>query len=277
MRWEVPRELLWAIIFSLVVMLAAIAPSKYPFNQTPYVNAKRQTEDSVSSQHGAQNAPAPQIDYRREQEGEHGREQATEITILGIKPGEWLLGIVTWMLWVATVNLVRGSEKTAQQQLRAFVFAKGFSSIPNLEGPPDNPRVAEYWFFFTSENVGLTPAQELRSYFRSEILPKNEDVEPHFEPDRNFGAAIVLGPRSPGRSGYIIIDVDDLVRCWRNELEIYLWSRLEYRDILNPEILHHHEQCARLQFIHDPSELPPSIDHPSYVVFNMYGPQNTSS
>jgi hypothetical protein len=47
---------------------------------------------------------------------------ALDVSILGIKPGEWLIGIVTWMLWYATRRLVTGADRTAERQLRAYVY-----------------------------------------------------------------------------------------------------------------------------------------------------------
>jgi hypothetical protein len=37
-----------------------------------------------------------------------------------------VLAVGTFFLWLATRRLVRGSEKTARAQLRAYVFGKGF-------------------------------------------------------------------------------------------------------------------------------------------------------
>ena len=36
-----------------------------------------------------------------------------------------ILGIATWLLWRSTRALVEGAEKTAERQLRAYVFVKG--------------------------------------------------------------------------------------------------------------------------------------------------------
>lgn len=85
----------------------------------------------------------------------------------------------------------------------------------------------------------------------------------------------VLGPHSSIQSGFITIPLQTVVEKWQRETEILVWARVEYRDIFDPSAVHHHEQCAILEVIHDPSEKPPP-DHPPYIVFSVYGPQNTT-
>jgi hypothetical protein len=126
----VPRELLFAVIISLAIFVAALWPSQYPYSQAPDVNPQEQTENGVGSDQSARETPPPPT--AREQQAKHRRDGASEFTFLGIKPGEWLLGIVTWMLWWATVRLVAegksASEKAiaetrriGEAQVRAYV------------------------------------------------------------------------------------------------------------------------------------------------------------
>jgi hypothetical protein len=44
--------------------------------------------------------------------------------ILGVKYGEWLLFLATAALFWATWRLVTGAEKTAERQLRAYLFVQ---------------------------------------------------------------------------------------------------------------------------------------------------------
>jgi hypothetical protein len=44
--------------------------------------------------------------------------------ILEVKYGEWLLFLATMALFWATWRLVKGAEKTAERQLRAYVFVQ---------------------------------------------------------------------------------------------------------------------------------------------------------
>jgi hypothetical protein len=77
------------------------------------------------------------------------------------------------------------------------------------------------------------------------------------------------------QSASAIIPLEAILQNWRHQTEIWVWSRVEYRDIFHGDILHHHEQCARVEMIHEPSAIPPE-DHPSSVQFIVYGPQNTT-
>jgi hypothetical protein len=89
----------------------------YPFNQTAWIqqeseqNRQSRSEDLLP---GAGKKPQDQ----------YGSDQAPEFTIFGIKLGEGLLVFFTFMLWFATRNLVKGTEKTAERQLRAYVFVR---------------------------------------------------------------------------------------------------------------------------------------------------------
>jgi len=66
-----------------------------------------------------------------------------------------------------------------------------------------------------------------------------------------------------------------MIENWGRQIEIFVWARVEYRDIFDPITVHHHEQCARIELIHEPSVAPPE-KHPSYVQLQVYGPQNST-
>jgi hypothetical protein len=155
LQWSVPRELLWAIIGALTISVIALWPSHYPYSQTPQINAEQQAKNGIGGDDPAQQGPAAQIDRGSYQQSQHGGENTSEISLLGIKPGEWLLSFVTLMLWGATVRLVRGSEKTAQRQLRAYVFVEKavVTHLDDNEGTPEA--------IVTIKNFGQTPAYRL--------------------------------------------------------------------------------------------------------------------
>ena len=120
-RWSVPRELLWALLGAQTIAIIALWPTYYPYGQAPKVYTQHQAKNGVDGGNPSEQSPAAQVNPRSERDGERGGENAAEISILGIKPGEWLLSIVTLMLWGATVGLVRGADKTAERQLRAYI------------------------------------------------------------------------------------------------------------------------------------------------------------
>jgi hypothetical protein len=174
LQWSVPRELLWAIIFGLAVFVIALWPSHYPYSQTPHVQPQHKTENGVSSGGPSEHAPAPQIKADSEQQNEHAGEHASEITVLGIKPGEWLLGIVTWMLWLATVRLVTEGKLASERviaetrrigeaQIRAYVDIRDvaviFVGMPGILHSPGG-QDAQPIIRITAKNTGQSPAKD---------------------------------------------------------------------------------------------------------------------
>jgi hypothetical protein len=189
-----------------------------------------------------------------------------------------ILGIATILLWVSTRDLVRGTEKVAQTQLRAFVFAKGFEQGASMHRDQTGQLFVKEWVFLSKfENVGLTPATGLRMWIKHQILPACENKEPHFE-WKNPGSTIVIGPHGAGQSSYLMIPIERMVELWENRSEIYLAIRIEYRDIFNPSIVHHHEQCVMLDLLRHPSDVeatPSDQKNLPRVSMRAYGPQNT--
>lgn len=176
-----------------------------------------------------------------------------------------------------SANAAQRSADTSAQALsnaqRAFVFWKGFSCGPHMW----NDKIKEYVVFAEVENVGPTPALDVCLTIRSQVVRGASPQPPVFTPDPGFlVASTVLGPRGSGRSAFVTIAITDLVDCWEERAEIYVWSYLQYRDIFNPDKVNHHEQCAKIQLIHEPST-PPPAGHPPYIQFAAHGPQNNSA
>jgi hypothetical protein len=181
-----------------------------------------------------------------------------------------LLFGATWGLWVATKNLVAGAQRTARTQLRAFVFGK-FESAPNVG---DAGTITQYIFYVPFENVGLTPATHVRSWLKVHGRPKGENVDPTFVVDE-VSPPTVMGPRTVLQSSLIAIPLPAMMACWRQETEIFVWSRIEYRDIFDPDILHHHEQCGNVVLLRQP-DIVPAPNSPPHVAIAFTGPQNTT-
>jgi hypothetical protein len=188
----------------------------------------------------------------------------------------FLLFLATLALWLATQRLVRSAEKTARAQLRAYVFGKGFESGTNREGEIFGTlTIREYLVCVIYENVGFTPAIDFHNWIDIQTFPMNEDRNPIFSP-RQAAVSIPMGPRATATSRFVAIPLETIIQKWHNETEILVWSRAEYRDAFDPNIIRHHEQCAFVEVIHEPSTLPPP-NHLSYIRFPVYGPQNSSS
>lgn len=179
------------------------------------------------------------------------------------------LALFTFRLWKSTGRLVISAEETAKRQLRAFIFGKGFSYSPHLW----DGEIKEYVLYVILENVGLTPGLDVRTCVEYKTLPISENKITFTPPNEIIPT--VMGPRATIQTGFITIPLETMMQKWRNETKIFAWSRVEYRDIFDSNIIHHHEQCASIELIHDPSTIPPE-GHPPYVTFTVYGHQNST-
>ena len=214
------------------------------------------------------------------------------------------LMIYTAKLWGATVKLSRDADASAQRQAdemrrslataekaataaergaeiaersltvaqRAFVFGKGFTSAVHFI----DEKLAEYVFWTELENAGHTPATRVQSWINTRGIPGETPQEPTFQKDIEVEASTVLGPRATAQSGYVSVPLATMIDSWNKKTAVFIWSRVEYRDIFDPDKVRHHEQCARIEVIHEPSTVPPQ-GHPPYVQFTSYGLQNSTA
>ena len=185
-----------------------------------------------------------------------------------------VLALGTIFLWWATKRLVQGSEQTAVRQLRAYVFGKGFTAGPNM----GDQGIVEYVVFQEFENVGLTPATGVQAWLYIQTFPVSQNCEPNFATKSiaPTGGGGALGPRSGAKTQFRTIPLATMMENWRRETEIFVWFRVEYRDIFDASILHHHERCTRVEIIRSPNLLLPQ-GHPSIINFLVYGKQNSTS
>ena len=272
----------------LAAILLAVASTSFaqPEQPTPSLSkgrAEKSNQISNFNQLGTQQlplivrtVPEPKDKVQAEHEERESREQRARerwITYSTI----WLaivttfLALFTGYLWDATRKLVRSSEETAKRQLRAFIFGKGFNHGSNIW----DGTIREYIFWVTWENVGLTPGIDVCSWMEVKTLPTNKDQQIIFAPSRERRPT-VMGPRATAQTAFIAVPLETMMQRWRNEKRIFLWSRVEYRDIFDPNIIHHHEQCVSVELIHEPSTIPPE-GHPPYLTFVIYGAQNSTA
>ncbi|UGA47441.1 hypothetical protein HU230_0015955 [Bradyrhizobium quebecense] len=226
--WPLPRELLWAIIVALAIAVVSLWPLKYPYSQAPSIQTQQQTKDSVGGHDATQHGPAAPVDATGEQKDQHGGEHASEVTVLGIKPGEWLLGIVTWMLWLATARLVANADKTAARQLRAYVFVSD-AFIRNLNGP-EVPVI-----HVCLKNYGQTPAYKLTNAgaVTYATFPQNE-FSRNPAGDQRL-AMLTIPPGADIASGVINLpfavtpEIKDALQTGKTA--IWAFGRIEFEDI----------------------------------------------
>lgn len=260
------------------------APAQIPLKASNHAEQKSNITNRIAehSQRGTEKMPlivrtlpAPKDKEEAEHEVYERHEKPTNERWLTYST-IWLafvttfLAIFTAYLWDATRKLVKRAEETARQQLRAFIFGKGFNHAPHIW----DGAIREYVLWVTWENVGLTPGIDVCSWVEVKTLPTNEEHQIIFAPS-NERRPTVMGPRATTQTAFIAISLEKMMQKWRNETSIFVWSRVEYRDIFDSRIIHHHEQCASVELIHEPSAIPPE-GHPPYVTFIAYGSQNST-
>jgi len=187
-----------------------------------------------------------------------------------------IVGVGTIFLWAATRALVCGTERVSQTQLRAFIFAKGFEQATNVFTDRAQPYIKEYVFWSKIENVGLTTATDVKIWILKKILPTSEDREPNFE-WRNEGTSAVIGPRGIAQTSFVTIPLENMIELWEHRVEIYLATRIEYRDMFNPSVVHHHEQCAILDLLRHPADVENDTKNLPRVMMRGYGRENSAA
>jgi hypothetical protein len=155
--------------------------------------------------------------YASSQSNVHGE-------ILGVKYGEWLLFGATMGLWWATWLLVKGAEKTAERQLRAYLFPDAII-ITDIESYPE--------VTVTIKNSGQTPAQEHSIWATMGVasFPNcDSPTRPNGPPNSS------MGPLAPGATTHFFIvpqpriTAHDLQEIREGRAAIYLTGGIEYRD-----------------------------------------------
>jgi hypothetical protein len=239
---EIPKELLWAIAIALSIALVAVIQSPYqearhvPTYQTPGGGLDRDQARDHRTPNLQQQAP------QHEQRGNH----AGALTILGISPGEWLLGIVAFLLWYAVNTLVRERREasktqsavaqstlrtmqdTACRQLRAYV---NVDSVLRVDDPGDVDRVG-FAIQVEVRNSGQTPAYDLFQWAKIEVreFPLADRMPIHCV---DGGSRAILAPGAKTvtfpayRHGLSQHEVDAILE---NQAAIYVYGEIDYRD-----------------------------------------------
>ena len=144
------------------------------------------------------------------------------------------------------------ADKSLSTAQRAFVFCIEFDQRINVI----NGSIKEYWIWMNLENVGFTPATHVQTWCTWKQTDFSETIIPTFtiSPTIEFAA---MGPKGKGQTSNCIIPIETLIKIWKSEIKVFIWARVEYRDIFNPSVLHHHEICVQIALIHEPSTPPP--------------------
>jgi hypothetical protein len=171
-----------------------------------------------------------------------------------IKPGEWLIGlgtlalfIATAALWWATRSLVLDARENAERQLRAYVGADGFEYTP-VADESDGSRALKWHIHVKWINRGGTPAMNVRSSFLTETFgPEGmpEDFDCKYEAPKALPSEYIT-PTGAFRSPIVTLDASDLAETLSRNKRIYVWGHIEYSDVFLNTPRHRLEFCDEL-------------------------------
>jgi hypothetical protein len=177
----------------------------------------------------------------------------------------WIMAFTTIVICLITAyyaycakKQVEATRDSIYQSQRAFVFISAMNSGQNIV----NGKVKQYIVQADIQNTGNTVANNVKIWFKS-------------GPNHNFIAdgyplpTSIIGPHSIYKSSYLFIPLEDMINLGKNKTPIYIWSRIEYRDMYKPERVHYCEQINLLELIRDPLEVVQTQDIPS-VQFKLY-------
>jgi hypothetical protein len=152
-----------------------------------------------------------------------------------------IIALSTIFLWVATRDLVRGTEKTAQAELRAYVHYNGcrWTSHPEKNMIPSYWRLRPYWI-----NSGNTPTRRLWVYTHYEILDNPLVADYKFIPDENKRRPAMIAPHGEIESESRDFSGDELVAIKQRRKHLYVWGIARYRDVFPNTIEHVTKFCV---------------------------------
>ena len=257
MQRAVPRELLWAIIGALVVIVLSLSHAllKHP-PYAPTVKAEQQSKGGLQphqgndAEHEAANIVPPgppSVGGKGGGEGqlktEHSEEEGTEfwppflgyrlkVTDTLVAAFTALLFFATVALWLATRRLVTGAEKTSEQQLRAYISLIG-AHVQVVR--TDSGRL-----FLTGnlelKNNGQTPAYRFAPWGMIDVL--DAGIEP--AGGAQSGQNSIFGPGATSnfdlRKGPLDASTIDAIR--KEQKIIWIWCEIRYADAFGYEYIY---------------------------------------
>jgi hypothetical protein len=203
--------------------------------QTPRVHTQQQPKNSVDRQQDAGEGPPGLKDQTGQTNSEHRSENASEVTIFYVRPGEWLIGFVTLLLWVSTQLLVREAKATSRRQLRAYVFldpvkeftfARKMSTTETIEVE------------IHVKNLGATPAHEIVGFTWMHLdvwpLPKTFPFTGPVEGEPSAKFVLPPGAMTHYHTGSARpLTAEEMAAVENGDLSIYIFGRIEYKDAFN--------------------------------------------
>lgn len=153
------------------------------------------------------------------------REEIVAVGTLFIAVFTIILAFATGFLYVATRDLVKGTEESAKRQLRAYVH------IDDTRGP-DLTKDCPYWFEFFVKNGGKTPAYAVRQWtgFTLGPYPLNQPLPSPTTPPR-YAAIVNADGRVKVQGEISQYSADEVMRIQAEDTRLYVFGRIIYRDV----------------------------------------------
>jgi hypothetical protein len=130
----------------------------------------------------------------------------------------------TFGLWFSTRRLVRSTEKTAERQLRAYVFVDGGSIILNQLG---------FWNIqIAFKNFGQTPAYRHSTWIGGEVLPFGHTSFPQPTPLPQRKGESIVGPtaRFDIKTDPIKLVGEEYKEITGGTKAFFVWGGCDYTD-----------------------------------------------
>ena len=176
------RRLLGLVAFIVVLLFGAVLGSSHRSEQAPRVNSQNRPQNAGKAEqnatgkqeHAARSSsvvpgvlpPSPKGEgqSKAENAGEEGTEFWPTFLGLRLKITDTILALftaglffATYALWLATRNLVRGADKTAERQLRPYVSLKPFQHSNDYN--ETSGKIRNWYFRCVWHNLGQTPTK----------------------------------------------------------------------------------------------------------------------
>ena len=153
------------------------------------------------------------------------------------------LAFFTYWLWRSTGDLVRGAEKTAKTQLRAYVFLKNVQLLKIFD--KYGASIVAYRVMVEWQNTGKTPTRKARTNINYEISEKDLPKEFSF-PDSDVIRYATFGPNQTVSSEGIEIHLVDVEHISTGARNLHIWGWVEYNDVFDNTPRHRTEFSNRV-------------------------------
>ena len=234
--------LIKAILLLLIVVWSTNAHSQQP-PQAPEIQARQDTKGSLKAQEKPKapvtnreplpaNVPEPvsvpqanQYEQQGKKPGDEGTEFWPPLFGYRLKVTDTLLVlftallfVATWRLWLATDNLVKGSDDTAKRELRAYV---GTEHIGVLDNPVRGGIVVK--------NFGRTIATEVEVRIAGAFA--NTQPIANFSLGGRKCKAIHMPSEVTQWNEPVAIQGNDRALLNSGTGSVYVWGRIDYKDV----------------------------------------------